>query len=94
MKFTFCLGGFFTHILVDDPEKKFEAALMIEDENNNYRIILGLDKDKELENRNAPFYTRVADIKKLIEFRDALTDLIRVSQDPESSENYYPCKGR
>lgn len=76
MKISFVVGGHVMPIVVDDPDTRHDSALMIEDENQKYRICLGLDRDPELSKRYMPYYSRILTLEKVIHLRDHLTKLI------------------
>ena len=76
MKFIFCVCSNLYPISVDDPNFTHDSTIIIEDENQTLRISLGLDKDDKLSRSCLTYFTRVLSKEKMINFRDALTDLI------------------
>lgn len=80
VKFVFCVGGHLSPTSVDDYSVEHNAALMIEDENQNYRFSLGLDRDEKLSRRYQPYYARVLSREKMIQLRDELTNLIELEE--------------
>lgn len=81
MKFIFCVGGHFCPTSVDDCKIEHDSALMIEDENQNYRFNLGLDRDDKLSKPYQPYYARVLSKEKMIQLRDELTNLINLDKE-------------
>lgn len=76
MKFIFCIGNPFVPTWVDDQNIIHNAALIIEDENQNIRLSLGMDRDEKLSRPYQPYYARVLSKEKMIALRDGLTRLI------------------
>ncbi len=74
MKFSVVLSGNLFPCIVDDHNATHEAALIIEDD--NFRVVLGLDNDKDVEKKHTPYWSRVLTLEKAIALRNALTDLI------------------
>lgn len=81
MKFIFCVGGFFYPTSVDDSSIKHNAALLIEDETQNHRFCLGLDRDEKLSKPYQPYFARVLSKEKMIQLRDELTNLINLDKE-------------
>jgi|GEM_PF-4322032 hypothetical protein len=76
MKFIFCIGSYFVPKYVDDWNKKYDSAIVIEDQNQEIRVCLGLDRDDKLSKPYMPYYARVLSKEKMIWLRDQLTKLI------------------
>jgi hypothetical protein len=79
-KFRVVVGGFFVPIVVDDPKIKHDSSILIEDETQNYRLVLGLNRDEKLSQPYLPYWSRMLTRDKLIYLRDELTKLIDCSQ--------------
>jgi hypothetical protein len=76
VKFVFVIGAHMRPTHVDDPTIEHDAAVLIESEERNYRVILGLNRDEKLSKPYEPYFARVLDKEKLIYLRDELTRLI------------------
>lgn len=75
-KINLVIGISFIPEIVDDPEVCHQGALLIEDENRNYRIILGINRDDGLSKPYMPYWHRTLSLEKLIYLRDQLTIMI------------------
>lgn len=81
MKVNIVISGNFMPQIVDDWKVKHDAAIIITDEKQQYRICLGLDKDDQLSKDYMPFWHRTLDLDKIIYLRDHLTKLIEVMKE-------------
>lgn len=79
MKFIFCAAALLHPISEDNPQIKYKAAIIIEDENKTVSFSMPLDIDEKLSKPYEPFFTRVLNMEKMIELRDGLTKLINSS---------------
>lgn len=61
---------------LDDPKKKHNYALMIQDEEHDYNVVIGLDRDDSKSQDYIPYWHRTMTMQNLKNFRDALSDLI------------------
>ena len=76
IKFAISFGQNFYPLNVHDGKKKNISFFMIRDEKGENQISIGADEDKEIQNRFAPYITRIVYLEDLISLRDQLNDLI------------------
>lgn len=76
MKINIVIGSILRPWVVDDQNIEHEWALLLEDENQNHRVVLGLNRDDKLSKPYEPFFHRTLDLNRIIYLRDELTKLI------------------
>ena len=79
-KIIFCVGGCMVPTAVDDPYIKHDSAIIIEDERQQFRICLGMDRDTKLSEHYRPYYVRTLGIDRVKMLRDSLTTLINKAE--------------